>query len=255
MDNQLDGRRALVTGGGSGIGRAIALRLAQAGADVVVHYGTSADQAAETAKAIEALGRRALAVAADVLDPAATASLVDQAAQFTGGQLDVLVNNAGHLVGRCPIETMTDEHWHRVIDVNVTSTFQVCRAAIPLLRAGTDAAVVNIGSVAGHNGGGPGSVAYATAKAAVHGFTRGLAKELAPDRIRVNAVAPGFIGRTAFHDTFTPPEARQAIVGGVPLGREGTPDDVADAVVFLASAAASYLTGVTLDINGGMLFR
>jgi len=255
MEHRLDGRQALVTGGASGIGRAIALRLADAGADVVVHYGSSADQAAEVVTAIEALGRRAVAVGADLLDPAATVRLVEAVAEFFGGRLDVVVNNAGHLVGRCPIAEMDDEHWHRVIDVNVTSTFQVCRAAIPLLRAGTDPAIVNMGSVAGHNGGGPGSVAYATAKAAVHGFTRGLAKELAPDRIRVNAVAPGFIGQTPFHDTFTPPEAREAIVGGVPLGREGTPDDVADSVVFLASPAAGYLTGVTLDINGGVLFR
>lgn len=249
MSIDLTDRRALVTGAGHGIGRAIAERLAQAGADVVVHYGTSADAAEQTAAAVSATGRKAWTVQADVTDPAAVKAMVDEAVDHLGG-LDVLVTNAGHLVQRCPVVDMETELWHRIIDVNATSTFLTCRAAIAALRA-SGGRIVTMSSLAAHNGGGPGSVAYAAAKAAVSGFTRGLAKELAPDGVAVNAVAPGFIGGTAFHDTFTPEQAQAAIVNGIPLGRPGTADDVADAVLWLASPLAGFVTGETVDVNGG----
>ncbi|MEV4411494.1 SDR family oxidoreductase [Catellatospora sp. NPDC049609] len=251
----LTGRRALVTGAGHGIGAAIALSLAQAGADVAVHYGQSADGAAGVVADVTAIGRRAIALQADVTDSAAVDRLVDDAAAFLGG-LDILVCNAGHLVGRVPVAEMSDEHFARVVDVNLGATFRTVRAALPHLRkAGTSGRVITMSSLAAHNGGGPGSAVYAAAKAGVRGLTKGLAKELAADGITVNALAPGFIGDTAFHNTFTPPAAQQNIVAGVPLKRAGSVGEVAGAVVWLASDAAGYITGSTVDIDGGAWFR
>ncbi|PSL03154.1 3-oxoacyl-[acyl-carrier protein] reductase [Haloactinopolyspora alba] len=254
MRIDLTGRRALVTGGGSGIGAAIARTLGGCGADVAVHYASSADGAEAVVKELVADGRRAVSVPADLTDARQGTQVVERAVQELGG-LDVVVNNAGHLVGRAEVADMTDEHWAEVMDVNVTSTFAITRAAIPHLRRSESGSVVLMASLAAENGGGKGSVAYAAAKAAVIGFGRGLAKELAPDGVTVNAVAPGFIGQTAFHDTFTPVDARPGMVAGIPLGREGTPGDVAGVVAFLASPLSSYVTGHVVDINGGQLFR
>jgi len=240
--------RALVTGAGHGLGRAIAVALAEAGADVAVHYGHSADEAEKTAADITALGRRAKTFAGDVRNAEQVNSVVAQAVDFLGG-LDILVTNAGHLVGRSPVAEMTDEHWHHVIDVNLSSTFYTCRAALPSLAA-SGGRIVTMASLASHNGGGPGAVAYAAAKAGVVGFTKGLAKEVGPRGVTVTAVAPGFIGGTAFHDTFTPPEAQAANVKSIPIGRAGTPEDVAAAVVYLASPAARFASGSTLDLTG-----
>jgi 3-oxoacyl-[acyl-carrier protein] reductase len=254
MEIDLTGRRALVTGAGSGIGAAIARVLAECGADVAVHYATSRDGAELLAKEIVDRGRRAVALPADLTEPAAAAATVAATVAALGG-LDILVNNAGHLVSRCPIADMPDQLWAKVMDVNVSSTFFTSRAAIPYLRRSTAGRIVLMSSLAAENGGGAGSVAYAAAKAALIGFGRGLAKELAPDAVTVNAVAPGFIGQTPFHDTFTPPQAQAQIVASIPLGREGTPVDVAGVVAFLASAQSSYLTGQVIDINGGLQFR
>ncbi|MPZ25006.1 MAG: glucose 1-dehydrogenase [Micromonosporaceae bacterium] len=254
MEIDLAGRRALVTGAGSGIGAAIARALAACGADVAVHYATSRDGAELVAKEIAGGGRRAVALPADLTDPDQAAATVAAAVRAFGG-LDILVNNAGHLVGRSAIADMPDEQWAKVLDVNVTSAFFTTRAAIPYLRGSDAGRVVLMSSLAAENGGGAGSVAYATAKAALIGFGRGLAKELAADGVTVNALAPGFIGQTAFHDTFTPAAARAGIVAGIPLGREGTPEDVAGVVAFLASPQSSYITGQVLDVNGGLQFR
>lgn len=247
----MTGVKVLVTGAGHGIGRGIALRLAELGADVAVHFGSSADGAAQTVSLIEEAGRRAKAFQADVTATDEVDLLVSDAADFLGG-LDVLVCNAGHLIGRVPVREMTDEHFARVVDVNLTATFRTCRAAIPHLELSERPRVVLMSSLAAHNGGGAGSVAYAAAKAGVRGFTKALAKELGPQHITVNAVAPGFIAGTAFHDTFTPPEAQQAISAGIPIGRAGTVADVAAAVAYLASAEAGFVTGTTVDIDGGV---
>lgn len=254
MQIDLTGRRALVTGGGNGLGRSIAAALFEAGADVAVHYASSADGAKSVVEDGAASGRRGVAVQADLTRSDEASRCVAEATSYLGG-LDILVNNAGHLVGRCQVEEMTDEFWNAVVETNLTTAFLTTRAAIPAIQSSSTGRIVNIASLAAQNGGGPGSVAYAAAKAGLVGFTKGLAKELAGRGTTVNAVAPGFIGQTPFHDTFTSEEARSNIVSGVPLQREGTPADVAGAVCFLASDLSSYVTGETLDVNGGVLTR
>jgi 3-oxoacyl-[acyl-carrier protein] reductase len=251
----LTGRRALVTGAGHGIGAGIAEALAAAGADVVVHYGRSGGPAAEVVERIGALGRKATAIGADVTVTSEVDRLVDEAVAFLGG-LEILVTNAGHLIGRSPVADMSDEHFSKVVEVNLGSTFRTVRAAIPHLRAaGTKGRVVTMASLAAHNGGGAGAAVYAASKAGVVGLTKGLAKELGPAGITVNALAPGFIGGTAFHDTFTPPEAQKAMVGGIGVGRGGTVEDVAGAVVWLCSDAGAFINGTTVDIDGGVGYR
>ncbi|MFE4694801.1 SDR family NAD(P)-dependent oxidoreductase [Streptomyces sp. NPDC056749] len=251
MSADLNGSRALVTGAGHGIGRAIAVALAEAGADVAVHYNSSADEAARTVSAVEALGRRAKAFRADVTVTGEVDLLVEEATGFLGG-LDVLVCNAGHLIGREKIAEMSDDHFERVLSTNLTSAFRTVRAALPYLTQSSAGRIITMSSLAAHNGGGPGSVAYAAAKAGVRGFTKGLAKELAGTGITVNTVAPGFIKGTAFHDTFTAVPAQEAMEASIPVGRAGTPQDVAHAVVHLASPASGFLTATTVDIDGGV---
>ena len=254
MGHDLSGRRALVTGAGHGIGAAIALALAEAGADVAVGYGRSAAAAQKVADLAADHGVRATAIGGDVTVTREVDALVSEAVEFLGG-LDIVVCNAGHLVARQTIEQMGDEHFDAVVSVNLGSTFRTVRAAIPHLRASAAGRVITMASLAAHNGGGPGSAAYAAAKAGIIGLTKGLAKELAADAITVNALAPGFIGNTAFHDTFTPIEAQHTIVAGIPLRRAGTADDVASAVVWLCSDGAGFVTGSTVDIDGGAWFR
>ena len=254
MGNDLSGRRALVTGAGHGIGAAIALALAEAGADVAVGYGRSAAAAQKVADLAADRGVRATAIGGDVTVTREVDALVSEAVEFLGG-LDIVVCNAGHLVARQTIEQMGDEHFDAVVSVNLGSTFRTVRAAIPHLRASAAGRVITMASLAAHNGGGSGSAVYAAAKAGIIGLTKGLAKELAADAITVNALAPGFIGNTAFHDTFTPIEAQHTIVAGIPLRRAGTADDVASAVVWLCSDGAGFVTGSTVDIDGGAWFR
>ena len=240
-------RRALVTGAGHGIGAAIALALAQDGCDVVVHYRQSAGTVVSR---IEALGRKAVAVQADLLSPGEADRLVQESVAFLGG-IDVLVCNAGHLVGRVTVADMSDEHYAKVMDVNVGTTFRTVRAAIPHLKQG--ARVITMSSLAAHNGGGAGASAYATAKGGVMSFTRAMAKELGPRGIRVNALCCGMIA-TSFHDTFTKPEVRKNVAAATPLRREGTAAEAADAAVFLASSDAAFVNGACLDVNGGLAF-
>lgn len=254
MQIDLTGRRALVTGAGQGIGAAIAVALADAGADVAVHYANSSDAAEAVVSQITSLGRTSVAVQGDLTDSAQANTVVAAAVEALGG-LDIVVNNAGHLVGRSTIAEMSDEHWHKVMDVNAASGFYVTRAAIPALTESEHGRIVMMASLAAENGGGAGSVAYAASKAAVVGFTRALAKELASTGVTVNALAPGFIGDTPFHNTFTPSAAQTGIVAGIPLGRAGTVEDVAGVTTFLASDLSSYVTGQVIDINGGLNFR
>lgn len=252
--SELAGRKALVTGSGHGIGAGIALALAQAGADVVVHYGHSAQQAEQTAAQIRELGVRVEVLQADVTDTKQVDELVAKSVEFLGG-LDIVVANAGHLIGRQPIDGMTDEHFAQVMDVNVGATFRTVRAAIPHLRASEHGRVITMSSLAAMNGGGPGSAVYAAAKAAVRGLTKGLAKELGPDAITVNALAPGYIKDTAFHNTFSTPESQAGMAAGLPLKRGGTVAEVGSAVVWLCSDGAAFVSGATIDIDGGAGLR
>lgn len=241
---------ALVTGGGRDIGRAISLRLAKDGAKVVINYRGDEASARETARMIEDEGGSALLHRADVTRGDEVAGLVEAAAAF-GGKIDILVNCAGGLVARKTLAEMDEAFFDSVMDLNLKSAFLVTKAALPHLGEG--AAIINIASLAGRDGGGPGSSIYAASKGGLAALSRGWAKELGPKGIRVNALSPGLIG-TSFHDTFSKPEGRAATAGNTPLRREGRPEEVAAAVAFLASGEASFLAGVNLDINGGLFF-
>jgi 3-oxoacyl-[acyl-carrier protein] reductase len=244
----MQGRSVLVTGGASGIGRAIVLAFAQRGADVAFTHVTS--DPADTLAAARAGGGRQLALAADLRHEAEADRVVARTiAEF--GQLDVLVANAGGLVQRSRAVDMTLALWEEVMAVNLTSTFLCCRAALRHMEPRRQGSLILISSLAGHNGGGPGATHYGASKGAMIAYTRGLAKEVGPNGIRVNGVAPGLIA-TRFHDKFNTPEGRQGAVAQTPLRREGTAEDVAGAVMFLASAQSSFLAGETIEVNGGL---
>jgi 3-oxoacyl-[acyl-carrier protein] reductase len=247
----LSGQRAIVTGASTGIGRATAIALAQAGADVAVHFGSNRKEAEETARAVESHGRRAVLAQGDFRDAAATVKAVEAAVDGLGAPIDILINNAGSLIARTPIDEMDAEMWHDVIALNFSSVFWATKAALPHLAHG--ARIVNVSSIAARNGGGPGAFAYGAAKGGVMSLTRGLAKELAPRNIRVNAIAPGVI-ETPFHERFSTPEMLESFKKGIPLGRLGTAEECADAILYLVSPMASYVTGQTVDINGGQWF-
>lgn len=252
MSINLAGKTALVTGGNTGIGQAIALALAQAGADVALTYFSNPGE--QTVTAIRALGRKSLALRLDATDSAEVNQVVPELARALDDHIDILVNNAGHMVGRVPVAEMSDEHWHDVINVNLSSAFYCTRAALPYMRTGWGR-IVNMSSLAARNGGGSGAVAYAAAKAGLLGLTRGLARELAPWGITVNAVAPGLILETPFHTIFNTEEGRQAAIATIPLQRGGVPNDVAGAVLFLVSDLAGFITGEVTEINGGAWFK
>lgn len=196
-------------------------------------------------------GGRALVCRADVTDAAAVAELIAAARQEFGGSIDVLVNNAGGLVGRRTLADMDEAFFDTVLTLNLKSAYLVTRAALDAIPDG--GAVVNISSIAARDGGGPGAAAYAAAKGGLLSLTRAWAKELGPRNIRVNAVCPGLIG-TRFHDLHTQPQARAGVAAGTPLRREGRPEEVAAAVAFLASPGSTFISGAALDVNGGLIF-
>lgn len=242
---------AWITGSSTGIGRACAVALAREGCKVAVHYNRSEDEAREVVEEIESSGGEALLVGGDVADAGEVKRMVGEV-EGRFGRLDILVNNAGSLIERRKFEDMTEDLWDRVMEVNLKSVYLCSQAALPIMKRQGGGRIINLTSVAARNGGGPGSVAYATAKGGVSTLTRAMAKELIGDSIIVNAVAPGII-TTPFHEQFTPDDVREKMTGNIPIGREGTPEEVAGAVVFLASPAANYLVGEILEINGGML--
>jgi 3-oxoacyl-[acyl-carrier protein] reductase len=245
---------ALVTGAGGGIGRATALCLGEMGMDVAVHYFRNADGAKSIVAELEKMGRKAAAFQAD-LSRADEARKIVCTAEQRLGSVDVLINNAGDLVERRPLLDMSEELWRRILDLNLTSAFVCTQAAARGMVERGRGVIVNVSSLAAHNGGGPGAFAYATAKGALISFTKAIAKELAPKGIRVNAVAPALIGETNFHDRYTPREAFQNTIRSIPLGRAGTPEDVARVIKFLVSDDSAYLVGETIDITGGLHVR
>ena len=247
----LTGKTAIVTGGGRDIGKAISIKLAALGANVVINYYNTVSEAQATLKTIKEAGGNAVLVKADLTKWDECFRLVEESQKAFGEKIDILVNNAGGLVARKKLCDMDEKFWDFLMDLNLKSVFMMHKAAVPHMPAGSS--IVNLASQAGRDGGGGGASAYATSKGAVMTFTRGMAKELGPDGIRVNAICPGLIG-TLFHDTFTPDNVREIVAGKTPLRREGRADEVADLVAYLASDESSFIAGANFDINGGLAF-
>ena len=242
---------AWVTGSSTGIGAASAVALAHQGCRVAVHYNRSEDEAQEVMEQITASGGDAMLVGGDVSD-AGEVERMAREVEDRYGRLDVLVNNAGSLIERRSFSEMTEDLWDRVISVNLKSVFLCSKAVLPMMKRQGSGRIINMTSVAARNGGGPGSAAYASAKGGVSTLTRAMAKDLVSENILVNGVAPGVI-TTPFHDRFTPPDVRENMAAAIPMGREGTPEEVAGAVLFLASPWANYLVGEIIEVNGGQL--
>lgn len=248
--DDIKGLRVLITGASSGIGAAAALAFAEHGAAVAVHYNNGAEAAQKIVAKITAAGGKAVPVKGDARDPAQAAAIVEQSVAALGG-LDVLVNNAGGMVEPQKFASYSDAIFDEVMALNLRSALAVTRAAYPHLKETGRGSIINTGSVAGRSGGQPGSGLYASAKAALHSLTKGMANEFAPE-VRVNTVAPGVIA-TRFHDQ-TPRERLESVKATVPLRRLGTAEDCAGAFLFLASPAMSgYVTGQIIDVNGGRL--
>ncbi len=251
MLEDLRGKAVLITGASSGIGAAVAKGFADLGASVAVHYGSNKEGAEAVVADITAKGGKAVLVQADLTDPTTAKSMVEEVAQKLG-KLDILINNAGSLCGRKPFMEIDDELYNNVMNLNVRSVITASQAAVSFIEKQGGGAIVNVGSIAGNDGGGPGSGHYAGAKAYVHNLTRHMARDLAKRGIRVNAIAPGVIG-TPFHAQ-TPAERMEAMKNSTQLGRIGTPEDCVGPVLFLASNSMSgYVTGQIMHINGGQL--
>jgi 3-oxoacyl-[acyl-carrier protein] reductase len=241
---------AWVTGSSKGIGRAVVLGLAEQGCDVVVHYNSSEDDAREVEERIKGFGNDVLMLKGDVTDAGDVRRMVGEI-EDRYGRIDILVNNAGSMVKRATLAEMTEEVWDRVMDVNLKSVYLCSQAVLPMMKR-QGGRIINMTSVSARDGGSPSSLAYSTAKGGVSTLTRAMAKELVSDGILVNGVAPGRID-TPFHDEFTTDDKREEAAQGIPLGREGTPEEVVGAVLFLASSQANYILGEIIEVNGGML--
>lgn len=248
----LTGRVGLVTGAGVGIGRATALALAAAGATVGVHYNSSASEAQQVLGEIESLGGRGVILHGDLTHEEQADAVVDGLVA-QAGRLDILVNNAGNPLQRCSLEECPTSLWREAFDVNVTAAFFVTRRAIPHLKRSGPGSIINNLSLSVQTGGAGGAGPYAAAKGALQVMTRTLARELAPV-VRVNAVMPGVI-ETSHHEVFSTPERMADYRKQTPLARNGSADEVAQAILFLASDASSFVTGAIIDINGGRFLR
>ncbi len=248
----LTGRVALVTGGAVGIGQAVVLALAGAGADIGVHYFHSEKAAEETVDLVRSLGRRAWLLPADLTVEEQAKTTVDQLVR-QAGRLDIVVNNAGSPLTQARLEDCPTDLWRRAFDVNVTSAFFVTRQAIPTLRLSGHGSIINNLTLSVQTGGSSGTGPYAAAKGALQVMTRTLARELAP-QVRANAIMPGVI-ETRHHEVYSTPEKMESYRQQTLLGRNGSPDEVAQAVLFLASDASRFLTGALIDVNGGRFLR
>jgi len=248
----LKGKKVLVTGSSSGIGRATAIEFAKQGSFVGVHYFKTKPGGEQTLKEVKKISNGIL-VQADIREPQQVDKMVKQFAESAGG-IDILVNNAGDLIGRQPFETATVEYHDDIYKTNILSIFLATKAALPYLKK-SKGCIVNIGSIAGHHGGGEGAGIYAGAKAAVATETIAMAKEFAKYKIRVNSVLPGLI-ETRFHDRYSSLERKLKTAEETPMGRNGTAEDIAKAILFLASSeAAGFITGEYIAVNGGLYMR
>ncbi|WP_309629228.1 glucose 1-dehydrogenase [Brevundimonas sp.] len=248
---RLKDKVAIVTGGGRDIGRDVSRVLAREGAKVVINFANDEASAAETLESVKSAGGEAIVCRADVTTATGVATLVAAAKEAYGAEVHILVNLAGGMVERRPLADIDEAFFDKVMTLNLKSAYLMTRAVAPLMSEG--ASIINFSSVAGRDGGGPGASIYATSKGALMTFTRSMAKELGPKGVRVNSLCPGMIA-TSFHDTFTKPEVRTAVAGSTPLRRQGNSGEVAETVLYLASDDASFVTGVNLDINGGLFF-
>lgn len=242
---------AIVTGGTRDIGRAVAVKLATAGAKVVVNYCHNKAQGDATLDEISTAGGTAVLVGGDMTKASDVKKLIAETRTAFGERIDILVNNVGGLVARKSLAEMDEEFLDRVMKLNLNSTFLTMQQAVPHMESG--GAVVNLASLAGRDGGGPGAAAYAASKGAVMTFTRAMAKELGPGNIRVNCICPGMIA-TSFHDEFTKDAVRTNVANATPLKREGRAEEVAGLVAYLASDESSFINGASIDINGGLAF-
>jgi 3-oxoacyl-[acyl-carrier protein] reductase len=246
----LEGKKAVVTGGSRGIGAASAAALAASGAQVLLTWRQSQSAAEKVVEKIRAAGGQAGCAQLEATSPSSVAELAARARSELG-RVDVLFNNAGDLVRRTMLDRLTPELVREILDVNVLSTVLVTQSLLPFIPSG--GVIINMASVAARSGGGPGASVYGAAKAAVLGLTRGWAIELGPRGIRVFAVAPGII-ETDFHRRHSTPEFLQQAARASRVGKNGTPEDVARAVVYLAGEGGGFMTGVTIDISGGLVF-
>jgi len=249
--DDLKGKRVLVTGSSTGMGAAVAKAFAEKGSRVIVHYNASVNEAENVIADIRKAGGEAHALQADISRSDAAAGLVAATAEKLGG-LDILINNAGAMIKRAPLQEIDDELYDRVLDTNIRSVVMTSKAALPYLsKAEGGGVIINMSSIAARNGGGPGAGLYAGAKAFVLNITRNMAKELAANNIRVNGVSPGVI-MTPFHERFSSPEWIEAQRKTIPIGRIGKPEDAVGVFLFLASNAMSgYINGQTIELNGG----
>lgn len=254
MSMGLDGQMVLVTGGSGGIGSAIAERLASNGAMVAVHYMRNKEGAEETVRVIREAGGKAAAFHADLTVLDQIHALVIQVQTAFGASIDILINNAGQMNRRALLNELTEDYYNEMFNANFKSCVFLTKAVLPAMADKGKGSIVNIASLAAHNGGGPGVAMYAAAKGAMLTFTKNIAKEYVGRGIRVNAIAPGVIANTS-NDRFKTEETRKSIIAGIPLGREGLPEDVANGVLFLVSDLSSFITGETIEINGGMFMR
>ncbi|MDO6596560.1 glucose 1-dehydrogenase [Oceanihabitans sp. 2_MG-2023] len=249
--NKLTGKNVLITAGAQGIGESITKHFIDNGANVAIHYFSSADTANQLTEYATSKGQKAIAISGDLTKEADANAMLKTTVDALGS-LDILINNAGSLVARRMLGDIETEFWHKVMDINLTSMMFVTRAAAPYLAKNENSSIVNLASLAGRKGGHPGSLVYATSKGAILTFTRALSTELGDQGIRVNAVSPGLILGTSFHNTHTTKESAAETTAGIPIQRAGNAADVARAVLFLASEYDGFITGATLDINGGV---
>jgi 3-oxoacyl-[acyl-carrier protein] reductase len=245
MNREFEGKVVLVTGGASGIGRGIVEAFAAEGAKVAFSYLTSETDAKDVAQKTAGI-----AIKSDLTKPDAAKALIAEVKKRLG-PVEILVVNTGGLIRRASVLECDLDLWNESLNLNLTSAFLSCQAVLPDMLAAKRGAIITISSLAAHNGGGFHACHYGAAKGGLYTFTKGLAREVGPEGIRVNGVAPGLIA-TRFHDMHTPAESRKASVSQTPLQREGTPADVAGAVLYLASERASFLAGETIEVNGGL---